>query len=187
MSIDLAESGIVAVPEEVANATLETHARKDIRRAEIVVNRAQPVISEHGLSELIQALSARKPTRGNNHGQESRVQFLCLFNEQVVDRASALSKTSIAQLVRGIANYDVELHIEDLLRLVGVNKSVGVTFEFAAPFVVLLAGSAVRTTAILPCMLHSPESDVAFRVIEGFAHGILPVSGLGTVQGPPRE
>jgi len=72
MSGDEAGPRIVPVPEEVADAALEAHARKDVCRAEIVVNRAYAVIREHRLPELVQALAAGEPPGRNDHRQQAR-------------------------------------------------------------------------------------------------------------------
>lgn len=102
--------GIFPIPEEITNATLETDPRKHVRCAEVVVNRAQAIIVEYGFPELIQPLAARKLTGGNDHRQIAWLQGLGLLDEQLIDRRGAGAETAIAQLIRRIANDDVELH-----------------------------------------------------------------------------
>ena len=104
-----------------------------------------------------------------------------MFNEQVINRSCAFSEPAVAQLVRRVADDDIEFHVEDFLRLVGVNKGVGVALQFVAPLVIPLIGPAVHATAILPGMFHALKMDVTFRAVERFAGGILPVGGFRAI------
>ena len=40
---------------------------------------------------------------------------------------------------------------------------------------------------VVPSVLHPPEADIPFGIVEGLADGILPVGRLGAVNGPPRK
>src|ERR1022692_233480 len=105
----------------------------------------------------------------------------------MVNRPRALSETPIAQLIRWIADDDIEFHVEDFLWLVGMNEGVGVTLQLGPSLIALLIRSAVRATPALPGVLHPPEADISFGIIEGLADGILSVGRLGAVYGPPRK
>lgn len=90
-------------------------------------------------------------------------------------------------MVRRISDDDIEFHVENTLRLVGVDKGIGVAFQFGAAFVILLVGPAVPAATILPRVFHALETDVAFEAVEDFADRILSVGGLGAIHRPARE
>lgn len=145
---------MVPIPEKVAYAALETDAWEHIRCAEVVVDRPHPIVSQHCFSELVQTLTSREPPGRYDHGQVARIEFLGLFDEQLVDRSGACSVSAVAQLVRRVPDDDVELHVvsEQLADansdVVCVNKRVGVSFEIVASRVVVFASSAICTSAV---------------------------------------
>ena len=94
---------------------------------------------------------------------------------------------AIVQLIWWIADNDIEFHVKDTLRLVSMNESIGMAFQFFPPFIGLFAGSAVHATPVGPGVLHAPEPNISFGVVEGLADGILSVGRLGAVNGPPRK
>ena len=105
----------------------------------------------------------------------------------MVDRRRTSPEAPIAQLIGGISNDHVEFHVEGLLRLVCVNKFVGMALQFAAPLVVLLIGPAKTTAPVLPEVFHPFETDVAAGIVEGFTDGVFPVGALGAVEGTARK
>jgi hypothetical protein len=111
MSSDLAWSRIFPVPKEEAYAALEANSWKYVGRAEIIVDRAQAIVGEHGLPELIKLLTTRKPSGRNNHRQVAWLQRLCLLYEMLINGRRALSKPTVIELIRRVANDHVELHI----------------------------------------------------------------------------
>ena len=97
----------------------------------------------------------------------------------MVNRSRAFSEPSIAQLIRRIADNDIEFHVEAVLWFVGMNEGVGVAFQLGPSLIALLAGSTVDATPISPGVLHAPEPNISVGVVEGLADGILPVGRLG--------
>ena len=57
VSGDGALSTIVAVPQEVADATFQADTGEDVGRVEVIGDGAQPVVIEHGVSEVVQSLT----------------------------------------------------------------------------------------------------------------------------------
>src|SRR5262249_9753227 len=108
---DAAGPGIVAVPEEVADAAFEADSWEDIRSGKGVVDRAQAVVGKHRLAELVQAHAAREPPCRDNHAKESRVERLGLLDELLVDGARLRTESIRVELIRRVANDHVELHI----------------------------------------------------------------------------
>ena len=90
-------------------------------------------------------------------------------------------------MIRRIADNDIEFHVEDLLQRFGVYELIGVALQFLAAVILIFAGATKHATTVLPSVLNTPEMDIALRVVEGLADGILPVGRLGAVNGPPRK
>src|SRR6202051_2076551 len=105
----------------------------------------------------------------------------------MVNRSRAFSEPPIAQLIRRIADNDIEFHVENVLRLVGVDELIGVGFQFATPVKLFLAYSAKSTSSMFPSMLNSIKADIALPVGECGADGVFPVGGLGAVHRPAGE
>jgi len=68
-----------------------------------------------------------------------------------------------------------------------VDKLIGVCLQFLTAFIIFLISAAVQTSAISPCVFHSPEKNVAGGVVEGIAYGILAVGCLGAIHRPARK
>src|SRR5262249_4364659 len=111
MSTNAALAGVVAFPKEVANTTLQTHSRKNICRAEKIVDQSNTIVLEHQLPKFVQPLAASEPTRRNYHRQIAGVQILRLLDEEVINWSSACAIASVIQLIRRIADDDVKLHV----------------------------------------------------------------------------
>ena len=84
-------------------------------------------------------------------------------------------------MIRRIADNDIEFHVEYLLRFFGMDKFIGVSFQFLAPVVILLACAAKHAMTIFPSMFYALETDIALGFVESFADGILPVGRFGAI------
>src|SRR4051794_977296 len=89
MRRDETRSGVISIPEEVADPSLEADAWEDIRRTEIVIDGPHTIVGEHRLSELIQTLAPRIPPRRNDEGQVAGIKCLRLLDKVLVDRRRA--------------------------------------------------------------------------------------------------
>ena len=98
----------------------------------------------------------------------------------MVYRNSTCGITTIIQLIRWIAYNDVELHLEILLWLCGVDELVGVAFKLVASVVLLLGRAAELALAVHPSVLDWLEPDVAVDCVE-VSHGVVSVRGLRAV------
>src|SRR5271165_6702363 len=105
----------------------------------------------------------------------------------MVNRSRTFSEPPIAQLIGRIADDDIEFHVKNLLWRICVNEGIGMAFQFAAPVVVLLVGSAIPATTIFPGVLNALEADIALRVVKYLTDGILSICYLAAVHGPTRN
>ena len=64
---------------------------------------------------------------------------------------------------------------------------ISVTLKVRAAVIPVFAGATKDATIALPSVLNAPEADIALRVVESLADGILPVGRLGAVYGPARK
>ena len=128
----------------------------------------------------------------------------------MVDGCRGLAEAAVAQLVRRVADHDVEVHggsknfVDTLLDVVGVDEGVGVGFEVVASPVVVLSRAAVGAFAprvdedlvpgewvystlagaTCPGVFGSFEPDVPVRGVKDGADRVLAISSLGAVDAP---
>ena len=62
-------------------------------------------------SKVIQPLSSSHPSGRHNHTYIFRLKRNSLLDEQLINRPCASLSSPITQLIRRIANYDIEFHI----------------------------------------------------------------------------
>ena len=143
------------VPQEVADAALDPDAGEHVRCVRVVDECADAIVSEHRSPELVQTQAAGDPPRRDDHRQEARLELLRLLHERAGRSGVARAVAAIrAELVRRVADDDVELHVvsEQLgdasLDVVGVDEGVGVGLEALAAVEGLLAGAAVLALAV---------------------------------------
>src|SRR3989339_809274 len=93
----------------------------------------------------------------------------------------AIIVASCRQLIRRIADNHIKFHVKYLLFVIGMNKLIGVSFEFFATLIVCLVGPAMNATPIFPCVLNPTESYIPLWFIEGLAGGILSIGSFGAI------
>src|SRR5437868_2673121 len=103
MGGDYARAGVVSVPEEVADATFETDAREHVRCVQIIAERTHTRVSEHGLTELVEALPAGIPAGRYDKREIARIKLFSLLDELVVDGRGTRAEAAVVELVWGIA------------------------------------------------------------------------------------
>ena len=81
----------------------------------------------------------------------------------------------IAQLIRRVADNDIESHLENLLGVGGVDELVSVAFERRVAVVSVQVGAAPLTALALPLVDHALENDVAVGRVKTLAHRVFAV------------
>jgi hypothetical protein len=163
----LAQTWIVAIPEEVTRSATNSYGREYVFGVLIVDQDAKAIVAEELGAELAEAASAGHPPGGNDHAQVPRLQPHGLRNEEMVDRRVVRPTASASHLVRGIPDDHVELHIapkefgKSILDVVCVDKRVSVSLESFVTFEDCLTGTAELTPRLNPRVFQPFEPDVA--------------------------
>src|SRR5690606_30001761 len=114
-----------------------------------------------------------------NEDGEARLEVEGLLNEQLVDRSRRGPVTSVAELVRGVADYYVKLHVSsehlghpslDVLR---VDEGVSMGLQLVATAVVVFACAAVAASPVGIKGDRAPRARVPFRLPPAALPGVL--------------
>ena len=108
------------------------------------------VVRQHGITKSIKSFAPCVPASRNDHAQIAGIQFQSSCDKLVVNWFCAGGIPPIFQLIWRIADDDIEVHVENLLRLECVDEFVGVAFQGGVSVIALFGHSTVFASPVLP-------------------------------------